>query len=462
MPAISQRGLDRFEFLSDDLRAAIRRRIGELCGLSLLLVALLCTIALATWSVQDPSLSHATDAPVRNWLGRPGATFADLSIQLFGLASIMLVLPVAAWGWRLMTHRAPGRRWLRLAFWIAALVLASAFASCLPRTIGWPLPAGMGGVTGDAIVKLPLLLFGGSGTSRFVLASIIGIATIAATAIVLGFGFRKRGDLAGDIHREAEEFDEDEERGSVSLGWLVHLMLSAKARLSLFIRRRLSGDDEIAVRPARPGRGHAGSNRACGAPSLKWKAPTRKKNTSRRSRKKTRKSLLRRRKRSRVQPAPKATPFGQLRAAAADAAGAGQGQRQGNDEHRGHRGERRVARKRAGRFRRQGRDHQCTSRPGGDAVRTRAGTRYQVVARHRSGRRHRAFDECRVRTRRRRAGPQRHRHRIAERVSREGLFPRNAGGVGIHQHDRPSCRSVSARPSAASRWWSISRACRIC
>ena len=257
MPAISQRGLDRFEFLSDDLRAAIRRRVGECCGIALLMVALLLTVALAPWSVQDPSLSHATDAPVRNWLGRSGAVFADLSVQLFGLASIMLVLPVAAWGWRLLTHRAPGRRWLRLAFWILALALASAFASCLPRTIGWPLPAGMGGVTGDAIVRLPLFLFGTSGTSRFMLASVIGVAALAATAIVLGFGFRKRGDLAEDIHREAEEFEEDEERGSVSLGWLVHTMLSAKARLSLFIRRRLSDDDELAVRPARPAAGAA-------------------------------------------------------------------------------------------------------------------------------------------------------------------------------------------------------------
>ena len=42
------------------------------------------------------------------------------------------------------------RRWLRALFWIAGLLLASAFASCLPRTTGWPLPAGMGGVTGDA------------------------------------------------------------------------------------------------------------------------------------------------------------------------------------------------------------------------------------------------------------------------------------------------------------------------
>jgi len=252
MPAISHRGLDRFEFLSDDLRNAIRRRIGELFGLALLLLALLMTLALVSWSVQDPSLSHATDAQVRNWLGRSGAIFADLSIQLFGLASIMLVLPVATWGWRLVTHRAPGRRWLRALFWIAGLLLASAFASCLPRTTGWPLPAGMGGVTGDAILKLPLFLVGSSATSRIVLACIIGTGALATLAVVLGFGFRKSGDLAEEIHREAEEFDEDEERGSVSLGWLVHMLLSAKARLSLFIRRRLSGDDEIAVRPARP------------------------------------------------------------------------------------------------------------------------------------------------------------------------------------------------------------------
>ena len=32
----------------------------------------------------------------------------------------------------------------------------------------------------------------------------------------------------------------------------------------------------------------------------------------------------------------------------------------------------------------------------------------------------------------------------------------------IHRARRPSCRSASARPSAASRWSSISPACRIC
>ena len=242
MPAI---GIGNFEFISDDFRAATKRRIEEMFGLALLALAVIVTLALATWSVQDPSLSHATDSAVRNLLGRPGAIVSDLAIQLFGLASIVLVLPIAIWGWRMLTHRPFGRMWIRAAIWIAGLVFASAFASCLPRTVGWPLPAGMGGVTGDAMLKLPLLLVGGhfGFTSRVVLCAIFGALAVVAFVMVAGFFLRPKGDLAEDTHREAEEFEEDEERTSVSLGWIVHTLLSLKARMAIFLRKRLGGDD---------------------------------------------------------------------------------------------------------------------------------------------------------------------------------------------------------------------------
>ena len=103
-------------FLSDDFRAAIQRRLRELGGLALVAAAGAAAAALATWSVNDPSLSHATSAPVRNLLGAPGAIAADLAMQLFGLATIAIILPPAFWGWRLLTHRAArpsalARRW---------------------------------------------------------------------------------------------------------------------------------------------------------------------------------------------------------------------------------------------------------------------------------------------------------------------------------------------------------------
>ena len=71
-----------------------------------------------------------------------------------------------------------------------------------------------------------------------------GIAALVMVAGALGFGFGSRRSLAETIHREAEEFEEDEERTSISLGWMVHTFLSLKARLWLFITRRMAARSE--------------------------------------------------------------------------------------------------------------------------------------------------------------------------------------------------------------------------
>jgi S-DNA-T family DNA segregation ATPase FtsK/SpoIIIE len=249
MASIDHRNIDQVDFLSDDFRGVIRRRIAELLGLALLVLSVISTFALATWSVQDPSFSHATNAPIRNLLGRPGAVTADLLIQIFGLASIVIVIPVAVWGWRLITHRALDREWLRLILWIGAIVLAAAFASCLPRSVGWPLPTGLGGVTGDALLKLPSHLLGSmSGWNRIGMACATGIAALVLIAGALGFGLGSRRSMAETIHREAEEFEEEEERTSISLGWLAHTFMSLRARLWRFITRRSARRNE-----SRPG-----------------------------------------------------------------------------------------------------------------------------------------------------------------------------------------------------------------
>jgi S-DNA-T family DNA segregation ATPase FtsK/SpoIIIE len=241
MASIDHRNIDQVDFLSDDFRGAIRRRFTEIVGLGLLVVAVMCALALATWSVQDPSFSHATNAPIRNLLAKPGAIASDLMMQIFGLASLAIVVPIAVWGWRMITHRALDREWLRLIMWIAAIVLASAFASCLPRSGGWPLPSGLGGVVGDALLKVPAYVLGTvSGWNRIGLAGMTGIASLVLAAGALGFGIGPRRSLAESIHREAEEFEQEEERTSISLGWLVHTLLSLKARLWLFISRRLA------------------------------------------------------------------------------------------------------------------------------------------------------------------------------------------------------------------------------
>src|SRR6202012_5349883 len=200
------RSLDGMAYLSGQLGFFLKRRLREVCGIALIGTAGMAALALASWSVKDPSLSHATDAHVHNLLGVPGAIGADLMMQLLGLGSLALLLPIAIWGYRLLGHRALNREKLRVMLWIFAAVLSAAFASCLPRSAHWPLPCGLGGVVGEAILRLPTELFGlpMTDTGRFAATIVLGLAALVAFAGAAGIIWR-------DAAEEEDDDDVDEE-----------------------------------------------------------------------------------------------------------------------------------------------------------------------------------------------------------------------------------------------------------
>jgi DNA segregation ATPase FtsK/SpoIIIE, S-DNA-T family len=242
------RTLDSLTFLTDEARDALRRRLRQLVGLALILFALMLAIALATWSVRDPSLSHATTTPVRNLLGIVGSTAADLSMQIFGLAALTVVLPIGIWGWRLASDRPLRRERVRLLIWIIAIALTAAFAATLPRPSSWPLPVGLGGVVGDAILRAAAWLAGGSlnGLIYVVIGATSSALGFLAFAIACGFGLHGAEDETEETDEKPEadesagkETEEKEGRAAISLGFLVHGFLSLKARIGrLFARER--------------------------------------------------------------------------------------------------------------------------------------------------------------------------------------------------------------------------------
>jgi DNA segregation ATPase FtsK/SpoIIIE, S-DNA-T family len=236
----SDRSLDVIAFVAEHLREILRRRLSELTGLCLIALAVLGAIALATWSVQDPSLSHATQKPIHNLLGYPGAIFSDLAMQLLGLAAILILVPEALLGWRLLAHRPVGEKW-RSLFWILATALAAAFASTLPHIGSWPLPTGLGGVTGDAVLRLPAMVFGAplGWLARVLLGIVLGLATVATLVVAARAPDRREKSAARDIDEEEDEVESvepEEDRASPWLGMIVHALLSWKARIGRMIR----------------------------------------------------------------------------------------------------------------------------------------------------------------------------------------------------------------------------------
>src|SRR5208282_4090654 len=195
------------EVLPESARVFVSRRVREALGLFLILSTAALGVALATWSVSDPSFNHATDEPVRNAFGAKGAVVADLVMQLIGVSSIALLAPLGLLGWRILTHRPIPRKTLQSCYWIIGTASSAAVASLLPTTDRWPLPTGLGGVIGDAVITLPKHYFSAFGVT---LCGIV-LFVVAILALTASAGFGSPFSVqSGDFDAENPNYSKDE------------------------------------------------------------------------------------------------------------------------------------------------------------------------------------------------------------------------------------------------------------
>jgi len=232
------------------LSAFVWRQVQALLGLAIFLGLALAIAALSTWNVSDPSLSYASSGEPKNILGYPGAVFADLFMQFFGLASVIALLPVVAWGLAMVSGRRFSRVPQRAAAWFGGAILASAALACIPGPVTWPLPTGLGGVFGDMILRFPALFTGAYPTGVF--ATVLGCIIAVPAAWMMVFSAGLVGAPAIDDEEDfapvpvqsrarpvAEADDDDEEReGPLTLfaGAMTHAWFTSQARV-----RRLFG-----------------------------------------------------------------------------------------------------------------------------------------------------------------------------------------------------------------------------
>ncbi len=272
------RGYQSVSLLPDGIRAMLIRRAVELGGLGLVAVATLIGVSLATWSAQDPSLSHASSGAADNALGAAGAVIADMFMQAFGLAAAAFVLPIGVWGWRLMTQRAIDGEKVKLIAWPIASILFAGVAGLVPAPASWPLPAGLGGVLGDLFAVTADAVGLGGSVASIALGAALAASGLVAFLLALGViapseraarpntnaqiahqrlaanKSARNGQVAGRglARREPEPepdeiYDEDDDGGRlISLGLLTHWALSAKGAAERFFARRSARRNEDA------------------------------------------------------------------------------------------------------------------------------------------------------------------------------------------------------------------------
>jgi S-DNA-T family DNA segregation ATPase FtsK/SpoIIIE len=188
-------------------------------GMVLLAVVAISLVAMASWSVDDPSFSYATSKVPANWLGFPGAAIADLLFQFFGIAALALLVPPALWGWQLVRRYMPSRMGLRLLAWFVAMPAS------------WPLPTGLGGLVGNGFTALAMLVTGEApqAVTATLFAILIAIPALATFWLAMGLGTAlptgpRKGSTAARSRGAVADEDEPETNPLVDivLGALVH------------------------------------------------------------------------------------------------------------------------------------------------------------------------------------------------------------------------------------------------
>lgn len=215
---------------------AIRRNVIAICGLVLFLATLVAAASLATWSVDDPSLTYAREGVPQNALGYWGASFSDLAMQFLGLSAVLALVPAAVWGWLMFSSRPIKKIRRRIAFWVfATILLATTFGSVsVPST--WPLPVGLGGVIGDLLLKLAQLITGDypSGILSAILA--VGFGIPGTWMLLHAAGLLGRNEAQQPDNKSDTNFDDMDEPETL-FSWLAGSLM---APIGLFIHWGLS------------------------------------------------------------------------------------------------------------------------------------------------------------------------------------------------------------------------------
>ncbi|WP_323783929.1 DNA translocase FtsK 4TM domain-containing protein [Thalassovita sp.] len=184
--AYQTRGRD--PLFDSDMQAAIERRGKELLGIVLALLGLAVAAMVFSYHPEDPSFMSATDAPVRNWLGRPGASIAAFLFVVVGNGSWILSLALISWGLRLALHYGSDRAFGRLIFLPILIAVTSVYAATLVPGSDWIHGFGLGGRFGDTILGAVLNFLPVGMSFGLKLASVLlALAMIGLGAFVLGF-----------------------------------------------------------------------------------------------------------------------------------------------------------------------------------------------------------------------------------------------------------------------------------
>ena len=161
------------------------RRLNEILGILVLVVAGLFLLALASYTPTDPSFDsvggYATGRPAHNFIGLLGAWIADANLQVLGVAAFFLPMLLVRLGVCWLRSRpagAPTAKFVGLSLWI---IFAPAAFSLLPGNLLWRGALPVAGLSGRIVADALIRILNVPGTVIVVAAAVVISLYLATT-----------------------------------------------------------------------------------------------------------------------------------------------------------------------------------------------------------------------------------------------------------------------------------------
>ena len=180
----------RGPILETQLKTQIRNRLMELLGLILIFCAFITSVALYSYSPNDPNFLNSTSGDVKNIMGFYGASYAMTLMFAIGWASWACSLAMIIWGFRLLLHQGHQQILKRGVFLPIFLAFTAVFMATNVPPANWPNSYNLGGFSGDAIFEV-LVDFNPIDLAIWVksVSLFLGISSICIGLFSLGFSF---------------------------------------------------------------------------------------------------------------------------------------------------------------------------------------------------------------------------------------------------------------------------------
>ena len=130
----------------------VKKRLIEIFGILIILISIFLFASIVTYSPSDPNFIYTPEnVEIKNIGGFYGSVISDFLLQSIGLVSILVVLNLFFWGYKIITQKKINNFISKIFYTLAYIIFGTIFINIFYNDSFWLIDNGNSGFVGQII-----------------------------------------------------------------------------------------------------------------------------------------------------------------------------------------------------------------------------------------------------------------------------------------------------------------------